>query len=195
MKLRIFPTLLLILMFTAACGNNKYPISVENITLDASNIDNVIDTVTQSVQQYLPDAEYAGMVYKSNCANLSDTSGEIAIVFVQEKKNSLLLTDQILTATVVVDIKANLFSFTINDETTHYISENRYPIATDEEIRSVIEIAYNKLLGDGGSLPNCQVMITQLNSLWSIDWYQEENGGQWFEFCVDNKTFEITSCP
>lgn len=195
MKYRIFLTLLLVLLSTMACEKSKYPMSVQNVSVDASNIDNIIFSATQSVRQYLPDAEYAGLVYKTNCDDLPHISGEIAIVFVQEKKHSLLLANQILTATVVVDVNANLFSFTINDETTHYISANRYPVANDEQLRSIIKTAHNKILETGSLLPNCQVTITQLNSVWSVEWYQENNGGEWSEFCIDNGTLEVTNCP
>jgi hypothetical protein len=194
MKIRFSLFICFVLLFSTACGKSNYPLDVNDIPVDTSDLDVAIETVEQSVKQYLPDAKYVRLVFKSPCNTILDEKGEIVIIYTQEKRNTFLLTDQVLNATVVIDLKTDMYSFTITDESAHNISTDQYPIATNEQLDSVIESANDHFNLDGEFLPSCQVIITQLDLLWSIDWYQDENDGHRDGFCIDGTTYEITDC-
>lgn len=188
-------TILLFTLFTTSCTINLYPIHLQDVPIDATNLDTILISVKAYVEQHLPQAEYRSAIYKGTCDSLLEMSGELVVLFVQVNERPILIQEQILVAFAVVDISSETLDLTIRDETDAYFSVKQYPLVTDEYFNLVAHATYNQILMSGNISPECYVTLTQLETAWIALWNSGGENGQQYQFCINSESFEIVDCP
>jgi hypothetical protein len=192
-----FISMALVLLLTSCSNQSLEETNIEGIPIRVHRDDGdlidfglLLDEIDENVHRIFPDGEYQGVVLFTNCANLPNGDGRLAVDYLRTKKGILGTGTRVYRIYAGIDIANGTLNISSEDVTNYYPYFGSYFRPTKEALDKVLTIARDYL--NEINVEDCEVTITQLEDQWDILCDPVNASETKCDFRIDATSYEIT---
>jgi len=172
---RFLRLLLLLPLLLGGCGQSQTlePETSAGIPIDMArpgecgvDFEFILEQVESAVAIQLPGGQYHGVVFRGDCAALAQGEGEWVFDFIQVEPRWFPPHPRVWRAVARLTSPAQSFSLSLTDDSDQYPNLNVLPRPDNRDWARILTTAAGQIQSSG--IEDCQVVITQLDTAWSV---------------------------